>query len=43
LTKIQEHLYNGLALMDLVAHIDELHALWRRDSMAYAMRLALRE
>ena len=41
--QIQEHLYHGLALMDLVAHIDELHALWRRDSVSYAMRLAFRE
>jgi hypothetical protein len=41
--RIQEHLYNGLALMDLVGHIDELHTLWRRDSVAYAMRLACRE
>jgi hypothetical protein len=41
--QIQEHLYNGLALMDLMGHIDELHTLWRRDSVAYAMRLALRE
>jgi hypothetical protein len=41
--QIQDHLYNGLALMDLVGHIDELHTLWRRDSVAYAMRLAFRE
>ena len=41
--QIQEHLYNGLAIMDLVGHIEELSALWRRDSVAYAMRLAFRE
>jgi hypothetical protein len=41
--QIKDHLYNGLALMDLVGHIDELHTLWRRDSVAYAMRLAFRE
>jgi hypothetical protein len=41
--QIQDHLYNGLAIMDLVGHIDELHTLWRRDSVAYAMRLAFRE
>jgi hypothetical protein len=41
--QIQEHLYRGLAIMDLVGHTDELHALWRRDSVAYAMRLAFHE
>jgi hypothetical protein len=29
--------------MDLVGHIDQLHTLWRRDSVACAMRLAVRE
>jgi hypothetical protein len=41
--QIQEHLYNGLAILDLVGHLEELHALWRRDSVAYAMRLAFHE
>jgi len=41
--QIKDHLYTGLALMDLVGHIDELHTLWRRNSVAYAMRLAWRE
>jgi hypothetical protein len=41
--QIKEHLYNGLAIMDLVGHIEALHTLWRRDSVAYAMRLAFRE
>jgi hypothetical protein len=41
--RIKEHLYTGLAIMDLVAHIEELDALWRRDSVAYAMRLAFQE
>jgi hypothetical protein len=40
---IQEHLYSGLAIIDLVGHTEELHALWRRDSVAYAMRLAFHE
>jgi hypothetical protein len=40
---IQEHLYSGLAIIDLVGHTEELHALWRRDSMAYVMRLAFHE
>jgi hypothetical protein len=41
--QIKEHLYSGLAMMDLVGHIEELDALWRRDSVAYAMRLAFQE
>ena len=41
--QIKEHLYSGLAIMDLVGHIEELDALWRRDSVAYAMRLAFQE
>lgn len=41
--EIQDHLYNGLAIMDLVGHIEALNALWRRDSVTYAMRLAFRE
>jgi hypothetical protein len=41
--QIQEHLYNGLAMMDLVGHTEVLHALWRRDSVAYAMQLAFHE
>jgi hypothetical protein len=41
--QIKEHLYSGLAIMDLVGHIEDLDALWRRDSVAYAMRLAFRE
>jgi hypothetical protein len=41
--QIKEHLYVGLAMMDLVGHVEELHALWRRDSVAYAMRLAFQE
>jgi hypothetical protein len=43
IAQIQEHLYRGLAIMDLVGHTDELHALWRRDSVAYAMQLAFHE
>jgi hypothetical protein len=38
--QIQEHLSSSLAMMDLVGHTDELYALWRRDSVAYALRLA---
>jgi hypothetical protein len=41
--QIQEHLYSGLAIMDLVGHTEALHALWRRDSVAYAMQLAFHE
>jgi hypothetical protein len=41
--QIKEHLYTGLALMDLVGHIEELGALWQCDSVAYAMRLAFQE
>ena len=41
--RVKDHLYNGLAIMDLVGHIDELHTLWRRASVADAMRLAFRE
>jgi hypothetical protein len=41
--QMREHLYGGLAIMDLVGHIEELDALWRRDSVAYAMRLAFQE
>jgi hypothetical protein len=41
--QIKEHLYSGLAIMDLVGHTEELHELWRRDSVVYAMRLAFHE
>lgn len=41
--QIKEHLYSGLAVMDLVGHVEALDALWRRDSVAYAMRLAFKE
>jgi hypothetical protein len=41
--QIQEHLYRGLAMTDLVRHTDALHALWRRDSLAYAMQLTFHE
>ena len=41
--QIKEHLYSGLAIIDLVGHTEELNALWRRDSVAYALRLAFRE
>jgi hypothetical protein len=41
--QIKEHLYVGLAVMDVVGYIEELNALWRRDSVAYVMRLAFRE
>jgi hypothetical protein len=42
-TQMKEHLYNGLAIIDLVGHVEDPGALWRRDSLAYAMRLVLRE
>jgi hypothetical protein len=41
--QIKEHLYSGLAIMDLAGHIEDLAALWRRDSVAYAVRLAFQE
>lgn len=41
--QIKEHLDRGLALMDVVGHIEDLNALWRLDSVAYAMRLAWHE
>jgi len=41
--QIKEHIYSGLAIIDLVAHIEDLDALWRHDSVAYAMRRAFQE
>ena len=43
ISQVKEHLYRGLAIMDLAAHVEELGALWRRDSLAYAMRLVFKE
>jgi hypothetical protein len=40
---VKEHLYNGLAIIDLAGHVEDPGALWRRDSLAYAMSLVFRE
>jgi len=41
--QIREHLYAGLAIMDMVGHVEDPRALWRGDSVAYAMELAFQE
>jgi hypothetical protein len=41
--QMKEHLYTGLAIMDVVGHVEDLNALWRRDSIAYVMGLAFQE
>jgi hypothetical protein len=43
LDQLKEHLYNGLAIIDVVGHIEDPGTLWRRDSLAYAMRLVFKE
>jgi hypothetical protein len=43
LDQVKEHLYTGLAIIDLAGHVEDLGALWRRDSVAYAMRLVFKE
>jgi hypothetical protein len=41
--QIKKHLSVGLAIMDVVGHVEDLSALWHRDSVAYAMHLAFQE
>jgi hypothetical protein len=41
--QIQDHLYVGLAIMDVVGHVEDLSTLWRRDSVAFAMHVAFHE
>jgi hypothetical protein len=41
--QIREHLYVGLAIMDVVRHVEDPRELWRGDSVAYAMELAFQE
>jgi hypothetical protein len=43
LNQVKEHLYNGLAIIDLAGHVEDPGTLWRRDSLAYAMHLVFRE
>jgi hypothetical protein len=41
--QLREHLDNVLALIDVAGHVEDPGALWRRDSLAYVVRLAFKE
>ena len=43
LDQVKEHLYKGLAIIDVAGHVDDPGTLWRRDSLAYAMRRVFKE
>jgi hypothetical protein len=41
--QVKDHLDMGLAIIDVVAHVEDLGKLWRHDSIAFAMELAFKE